>query len=113
MNHSFSFRVADADGIDCVILMYMPLSEGVWHNVSAKATEDNAKESFYEASFVGPKDCVDWKVFANDTQGRWSENGTIRYLLDMVGVDPRIVVAVTFPVMLMMVGEVLYKKRRR
>jgi hypothetical protein len=114
MTHSFTFWVVDSDGIDHVIASHMLLSENVWHNTSVAATECNATRSFYEVSFVGPRDGTDWKVFANDTQGHWTENGTIRYLIDMVGIDPKILLGVVVvPVWLIAAAVLLCERRRR
>jgi len=112
MTHSFSFWVIDNDGVDSAIVSYMPLSEGVWHNISAMLTEGNTTKGFYEASYSGHKDGVEWKVFANDSQGHWTENGTIRYLLDTIGIDPKIILAVAVPFWLIIAATVVFRRKK-
>ena len=112
VTHYFWFWVIDADGFDRVILIYRLLSKGVWHNITATETDGNATKSHYEVRFIGPKDAVDWKVFASDTMGHWTENGTIRFWLDTMGIDPTIVlVAGLIPIPVVLSGIVLHRRR--
>ncbi|RDE11974.1 MAG: hypothetical protein C4K47_09085 [Candidatus Thorarchaeota archaeon] len=113
VTYDFSFWVDDSDGIDCVIVRYMLLSQSVWHNISATATEGNATRSYYETSFTGSKEGLDWKVFANDSMGHYTENGTIRYLTDTFVVDPKIVLVIVAPVWLVIAALVLHRGRRQ
>ncbi len=111
MTYSMSFWVSDEDGVEFVILHFMPLSEGEWHNMSVEMTEGNSTRGFYEATFSWQKDGIDWDVFARDTNGNWGSNGTIRYLIDTIGIDPLIVIAPTMLIFLVIYAVLLKRQR--
>jgi len=112
MTYSMSFWVSDEDGVESVFLHFMPLSEGEWHNLSVEMTGGNNTRGFYEATFSWQKTGIDWDVFARDTNGNWGSNGTIRYLIDTIGIDPLIVLIPTMLVFVV-VYAILVKRQHR
>ncbi len=110
ITHSPEVRVNDSDGVSTVFFRFNPVGNDTWFNVTATRVEGNSTEGTYTASFEWTHTSVDFKVFANDTLGEWSETGSIRYLIDYVGVSPQLYLLIIIPIILIVIA--MYLKKR-
>ncbi len=95
--------VNDTDGVDTVLFMYMWIGESNWRNVTGILKEGNATRGYYNVNFSyrvwwnytesrpqweGSGGNFHFKVFANDTLGRWSDTPVLTYMGGYMFVKP-------------------------
>ncbi|TFG28691.1 hypothetical protein EU527_16925 [Candidatus Thorarchaeota archaeon] len=90
---SFEVWVHDTDGVDCVLFRFLCGSNSEWENKTTERIEGNSTSGLYAGNLTYS---VEWnseynspapeynififKVFANDSLGKWAETTTITYM---------------------------------
>ncbi|MFW9849474.1 MAG: hypothetical protein ACFFF4_10045, partial [Candidatus Thorarchaeota archaeon] len=95
--------INDTDGVDTVIFMFMSTRESEWNNQTPTLIEGNATLGRYQYNYTysvwwnytinrpqveNAGGNFDFKIFANDTLGHWTETGILSYTGGYMLVQP-------------------------